>query len=481
MASYEPSIGLEVHAELSTRTKVFCGCSTAVGAPANAQVCPVCLGFPGVLPVLNRRVVEFALRAALAMNCEIVRPSIFERKGYYYPDLPKNFQISQKRAPLGRKGHLEVAVNGEAKRVGIYDVHIEEDAAKLLHPEDDREHSLVDFNRSGMPLLEIVSDPDMHSAAEAEAYMNSIRDMLLYLGISECRMEQGQLRFEASVSLMPEGAGELGTRVEIKNLNSFRAVIGAVEHEIWRQGQALDAGETLVQETRLWDDERGVTEPMRTKETAMDYRYFPEPDLTPLVVDDEWIGRIRAELPELAGARRRRLVAEYGLSEYDAGILTGDKALADLFEEAAAAGAPAKAAANWLTGEFLRLMKEGGLEAAQTKLEPKALAGLIALVEKGTLSAPAAKQVFGKLFEAGGSPAEMVKELGLAQISDEDELGGVVDEVIGEHPDAAENFRQGKEQALKFLVGQVMRKTRGRANPQLVNEVLRRKLATDRE
>ena len=481
MASYEPSIGLEVHAELSTRTKVFCGCSTAVGAPANAQVCPVCLGFPGVLPVLNRRVVEFALRAALAMNCEIVRPSIFERKGYYYPDLPKNFQISQKRAPLGRKGHLEVAVNGEAKRVGIYDVHIEEDAAKLLHPEDDREHSLVDFNRSGMPLLEIVSDPDMHSAAEAEAYMNSIRDMLLYLGISECRMEQGQLRFEASVSLRPEGAAELGTRVEIKNLNSFRAVIGAVEHEIWRQGQALDAGETLVQETRLWDDDRGVTEPMRTKETAMDYRYFPEPDLTPLVVDDEWIGRIRAELPELAGARRGRLVAEYGLSEYDAGILTGDKALADLFEEAAAAGAPAKAAANWLTGEFLRLMKEGGLDAAQTKLEPKALAGLIALVEKGTLNAPAAKQVFGKLFEAGGSPAEMVKELGLAQISDEDELGGVVDEVIGEHPDAAENFRKGKEQALKFLVGQVMRKTRGRANPQLVNEVLRGKLAIDRE
>jgi len=481
LASYEPSIGLEVHAELSTRTKVFCGCSTAVGAPANAQVCPVCLGFPGVLPVLNRRVVEFALRAALAMNCEIVRPSIFERKGYYYPDLPKNFQISQKRAPLGRKGHLEVAVNGETKRVGIYDVHIEEDAAKLLHPEDDREHSLVDFNRSGMPLLEIVSDPDMHSAAEAEAYMNSIRDMLLYLGISECRMEQGQLRFEASVSLMPEGAAELGTRVEIKNLNSFRAVIGAVEHEIWRQGQALDAGETLVQETRLWDDDRGVTEPMRTKETAMDYRYFPEPDLTPLVVDDEWIGRIRAELPELAGARRRRLVAECGLSEYDAGILTGDKALADLFEGTVAAGAPAKAAANWLTGEFLRLMKEGGLDAAQTKLEPKTLADLIALVEKGTLNAPAAKQVFGKLFEAGGSPAEMVKELGLAQISDEDEIGGVVDEVIGEHPDAAENFRKGREQALKFLVGQVMRKTRGRANPQLVNEVLRGRLATDRE
>jgi len=478
LGKYRPSIGLEVHAELRTRTKVFCGCSTGVGAAPNTQVCPVCLGFPGVLPTLNRRVVEFGLRAALAMNCEIVRPSIFERKGYYYPDLPKNFQISQKRAPLGRNGYLEVAVNGEARRVGIYDVHIEEDAAKLLHPEDDRGHSLVDFNRSGLPLLEIVSDPDMHSAAEAEAYMNAIRDMLLYLGISECRMEEGQLRFEASVSLSSEGSSELGTRVEIKNLNSFRAVVGAVGYEIGRQSEALDAGEELVQETRLWDDERGVTEVMRTKETAMDYRYFPEPDLTPLVVDDEWIERVRGELPELAGARRRRLVEEYGLSEYDAGILTGDKALADLLEAAAAAGAPAKAAANWLKGEFLRLLREADLEATETKLEAKALAELVSLVEKGTISASAAKQVFGRLFEAGGSPGEIVKELGLAQISDRDELGGVVEGVIAEHKDAVESLRQGKEQALRFLVGQVMKKTKGRANPQLVNELLRERLAS---
>ena len=479
MARYEANIGLEVHAELNTRTKVFCGCSTEVGAPPNTQVCPVCLGFPGVLPALNRQVVEFALRAALAMSCEIARPSIFERKGYYYPDLPKNFQISQKRAPLGHGGYLEIAVDGQTKRVRIVDVHMEEDAAKLLHPEDDREHSLVDFNRSGMPLLEIVSEPDMASAVEAEAYMNAIRNVLLYLGISECRMEQGQLRFEASVSLRPEGESKLGTRVEIKNLNSFRAVTAAVGYEIDRQSRALDEGKKLVQETRLWDDERGVTEVMRTKETAMDYRYFPEPDLAPLVVDDGWIARVRAELPELADARRGRFVEQYGLSDYDAGILTGDKALADLFEATGAEGAPAKAAANWLTGEFLRLLKEGDVEAGETKVEPKALAELIALVEGGTLSASAAKQVFGKLFEAGGSPAEIVKELGLAQISDQDELAGVVDEVIGEHSDAVESFRTGKESALKFLVGQVMRKTRGRANPQLVNELLRKRIAEE--
>ena len=476
MASYEPSIGLEVHAELNTTTKVFCGCSTAVGAPPNSQVCPVCLGFPGVLPTLNRKVVEYALRLALALNCEIVSPSIFERKGYYYPDLPKNFQISQKRAPLGRNGWLELGVNGKSTRVGITDVHIEEDAAKLVHPEDDRRHSLVDFNRSGIPLLEIVSEPDMHSVAEAEAYMNAIRSTVLYLGISECRMEQGQLRFEASISLRPEGASELGTRVEIKNLNSFRAVTGAVGYEIERQTEALDSGETLVQETRLWDDERGVTEQMRTKETAMDYRYFPEPDLVPLVVEEEWRERVRRELPEMAEARRRRFVEQYELSDYDAGILTGEKALADLFEATVKEGAPAKAAANWVTGEFLRLLKEGDVEAGRTKVEPKAMAELIALVEGGTLSASAAKQVFGKLFGTGGSPAEIVKELGLSQISDEDELGGTVDEVIGEHPEAVENFRKGKENALKFLVGQVMRKSKGRANPQVVNELLRERL-----
>ncbi len=476
MAGYEPVIGLEVHAELSTRTKVFCGCSTQVGAPPNTQVCPVCLGFPGVLPVLNRLVVEYGLRAALAMDCEIARPTIFERKGYYYPDLPKNFQISQKRAPLGRNGHLELAVNGETKRVRISDCHLEEDAAKLLHPEDDPSHSLVDFNRGGVGLLEIVSEPDMRSVAEVEAYMNAIRNMLRYLGISQARMEQGQLRFEASVSVRPEGSDDLGTRIEIKNLNSFRAVSGAVAYEIQRQSQALARGEELVQETRLWNDERGVTEQMRTKETAMDYRYFPEPDLVPLVVDDEWIARVRAELPELAEARARRFAAEFDLSDYDAGILTTDRALADLFEDTVKEGAPAKAAANWLTGEFLRLLSEQEMEVADARVDPKALAELIALVNQGSVSASAAKRVFGRLFESGGSPSKIVEELGLSQISDESALLAAVAGVIEANPDAVENFRMGKKKAIGFLVGQVMRQSKGRANPQLVNKLLRERL-----
>jgi len=476
LAAYQPNIGLEVHAELSTHTKVFCGCPTAVGAAPNSQVCPICLGFPGVLPALNRQVVDYALRVALAMHCEIVRPSIFERKGYYYPDLPKNFQISQKRAPLGRTGFLELNVNGEARRIGIADVHIEEDAAKLLHPEDDRGHSLVDFNRSGVPLLEIVSEPDMRSVPEVEAYMNAIRSLLLYLGVSECRMEQGQLRFEASVSLRPEGSSELGTRVEIKNLNSFRAVTAAVGYELRRQSQALQAGERLVQETRLWDDARGITEPMRTKETAMDYRYFPEPDLVPLVVGDEWIARVRAELPELAEARQRRLVAQYGLSDYDAGILTGDKALADLFEATVQAGAPPKAAAHWLTGRLLYHVNERGLGLASMSMTPGALAELIGLVEGGAITGPAARQVFDRIVTSGESPKAVVEEMGLSQVSDADALAKTVEEVLRENADAVESFRKGKQTALKFLLGQVMRKTGGRANPQVVNKLLRERL-----
>ncbi|MFB3882486.1 MAG: Asp-tRNA(Asn)/Glu-tRNA(Gln) amidotransferase subunit GatB [Armatimonadota bacterium] len=479
MPQYEPSIGLEVHAELSTRTKVFCGCSTAVGAPPNTQVCPVCLGFPGVLPVLNRQVVEYALRAALAMRCSVSRPSIFERKGYYYPDLPKNFQISQKRSPLGVDGYIEIGVNGDAKQVRISDVHIEEDAAKLLHPETDPDHSLVDFNRGGLPLLEIVSQPDMHSVAEVQAYMTAVQSMLRYLGISEARMEQGQLRFEASVSLAPEGAKQLGTRVEIKNLNSFRAVVGAVEHEIRRQARALNAGEKLVQETRLWDDERSATEPMRTKETAMDYRYFPEPDLVPLEIDDEWIARVRSELPELAEERKRRLVEQYALSDYDAGILTGERALADLFEQTVAAGAPAKPTANWITGRLLYHINERGLGIEHIALKPLGLAELVQMVESGAITGPAARQVLDRIVESGESPKAVVAELGLAQISDAGDIASVVAEVIAENADAVENYRKGKEAALKFLVGQVMRKSKGRANPQTAAELLKQRLAAD--
>jgi len=456
---------------------VFCGCSTAVGAPPNSQVCPVCLGFPGVLPVLNRQVVDYGLRVALALNCEITRPTIFERKGYYYPDLPKNFQISQKRAPLGRNGRLNLSVDGRPVRVGIADVHLEEDAAKLLHPGDNPEETLVDFNRSGIPLLEIVSEPDMRSAAEVEAYMNAVRSMLLYLGVSQARMEQGQLRFEASVSLRPAGSSELGTRVEIKNLNSFRAVVGGVEHEIRRQRRALQAGEALDQETRLWDDERGVTEPMRRKETAMDYRYFPEPDLAPLVIDEGWIARVRAALPELVEARRQRFVQQYRLSDYDAGVLTADKALADFFEDTVKAGAPAKAAANWVSVELLRLLNEREVQLANAAITPTALAELISLVEQGAVSALAAKTVFARLFQAGGSAAAALAELGLSQISGEEQLAATVDEVIRENPGAVANFKAGNERSLGFLVGQVMRKSGKRANPQLVNKLLRERLA----
>jgi len=465
-------MGLEVHAELSTKTKVFCGCSTAVGAPPNTQVCPVCLGFPGVLPVLNERVVEYGLRAALAMNCDISRPSIFERKGYYYPDLPKNFQISQKRSPLGLHGHLDIGVNGSSKRVRIADVHIEEDAAKLLHPEGDLRHSLVDFNRGGVGLLEIVSQPDMNSLAEVEAYMNAVRSMLRYLDISEARMEQGQLRFEVSVSVRPEHREELGTRVEIKNLNSFRAVIGAVEYEIERQTAALEKGEPIHQETRLWDDARNVTATMRRKETAEDYRYFPEPDLVPLDIDDEWIARVRAGLPELAELRSRRFVADYELTEYDANILTTETALADLFEETVKAGAAAKAATNWVTGRLLYHVNEQGLDLAEMKLAPAGLAELISMLASDAITGPAARQVFDRIVTSGEMPKAVVEELGLTQISDDDALASVIQEIIAEHADAVENYRKGKESALKFLVGQVMRKTKGRANPQLATELL---------
>ena len=472
MPDYIPSMGLEVHAELSTKTKVFCGCSTAVGAPPNTQVCPVCLGFPGVLPVLNERVVEYGLRAALAMHCDISRPSIFERKGYYYPDLPKNFQISQKRSPLGLHGHLDIGVNGSSKRVRIADVHIEEDAAKLLHPEADLQHSLVDFNRGGVGLLEIVSQPDMNSLAEVEAYMNAVRSMLRYLDISEARMEQGQLRFEVSVSVRPEHREELGTRVEIKNLNSFRAVIGAVEYEIERQTTALEKGEPIHQETRLWDDARNVTATMRRKETAEDYRYFPEPDLVPLDIDDEWIARVRADLPELAELRSRRFVADYDLTEYDANILTTETALADLFEETVKAGAAAKAATNWVTGRLLYHVNEQGLDLAEMKLAPAGLAELISMLASDAITGPAARQVFDRIVTSGEMPKAVVEELGLTQISDDDALTSVIQEIIAEHADAVENYRKGKESALKFLVGQVMRKTKGRANPQLATELL---------
>ncbi|NIM04846.1 MAG: Asp-tRNA(Asn)/Glu-tRNA(Gln) amidotransferase subunit GatB, partial [Armatimonadetes bacterium] len=406
---YEPVVGLEVHTELDTKSKIFCKCLTDFGAPPNSQTCPVCLGMPGVLPVLNHRAVEHALRVALALECEISNPSIFERKNYYYPDLPKNYQISQRRHPLGKNGRMEIFTDGGAKSVRIVDVHLEEDAGKLLHPTSTDQYTLVDLNRAGVPLLEIISAPDLNSIAEVESYMEEMRRLLLYLEASEARMEQGQLRFEVNISMRLAGSDKLGTRVEIKNLNSFRAVTRTLEHEIRRQAKLLEAGKPVEQETRLWDDAKGVTLAMRTKEVAHDYRYFPEPDLVPLVIDEEWIARAKASLPELPAARRSRFEKEYALSASDARLLSAERALADYFEECVKAGAEPKAAANWINGRLARRMKEGNLEADQIPVTPAHLAELISLVDKGTISATAAREVFDEIFKTGKPPSEIVE------------------------------------------------------------------------
>jgi aspartyl-tRNA(Asn)/glutamyl-tRNA(Gln) amidotransferase subunit B len=447
---------------------------------------------PGVLPVLNRKALEYALRVAIAVNCEIVSPMLFERKNYYYPDLPKNYQISQKRAPLGRGGALEIVVpsgtpasgpgaDGPIKRIGLEDVHLEEDTGKLLHAEEG-DDSYIDYNRSGMPLLELVSAPDMRTLAEVQAYMNAVRDLLLYLGVSECRMELGQLRFEANISLRPIGQEELGPRVELKNLNSFRSVLRGLEYEMRRQEKHLNAGHKILRETRLWDEERGVTEPMRSKEEAQDYRYFPEPDLVPISISAELLETTRASLPELPAARRRRFVSQYALPEYDAQVLTSDKAIADFFESTVAAGADAKTASNWIMGEVLRLLKparadgscrpgESGGSADQLALSPGQMAQLLRLLDSGKVSGPAAKQVFEEMFRTGRPPEDIIRQKGLEQISDESELANLVERTIAENPAAVQDFKAGKEQSLKFLMGQVMRQTRGRANPQVVQQM----------
>jgi len=472
---FEMVAGLEVHAELATRSKVFCGCSTRVGAPPNTQTCPICLGMPGVLPVLNKGALEHCLKVALALNCKVVNPILFERKNYYYPDLPKNYQISQKRAPLGRNGSLDILVNGRTRPVRIDDVHLEEDTGKLLHLAGSDE-SLVDYNRCGVPLLELVSAPDLFSLDDVEAYMNAVRSVLLYLGVSECRMEHGQLRFEANISLRPAGSSELGPRVEIKNLNSFRSVLRALEYEFERQTALLRRGQRAARETLLWDEARGVTEAMRSKEEAQDYRYFSEPDLVPVIIDQPWLDQVRAGLPELPNARRLRFVSQYGLPDYDAAILTADKAVGDMFEEAVSLGAPGKEASNWLMGEGLRLVKASGRALHESALTAQGLVELIALVEQGTLSRPLAKQVFEEMFNTGSLPGQIVEQRGLAQVSDGQALLPVVERVLAENPDAVANLRAGRRQSFSFLVGQVMRATKGKANPHEVNRLLKKLL-----
>ena len=476
---YEAVIGLEVHTELQTTTKIFCSCRTSFGADPNTNVCPVCLGLPGVLPVLNKKVLEYAVRAGLALNCEISRFSKFDRKNYYYPDLPKNFQTSQFDLPICEHGYLDVEVDGEKRRIRITRAHMEEDAGKLVHHGTsitDSDYSLVDYNRTGTPLLEIVSEPDMRSAKEAVAYMEKMRAILQYVGISDCRMEEGSLRCDANVSVRPVGQKELGTKTEIKNINSFKGVERAIEYEAMRQAELLEDGGKVVQETRTWDEKEGVTKSMRTKEEANDYRYFPEPDLVPFTVSDEYIENIRKSLPELPDARKERYMKEFGLSSEDAVFMTNDKATADYFEAAVAAGADPKAAVNWLMGEFASQLSNEGIEIDKAPVSAESLAALLKLISKGTISGKIAKKVFATMWKEGGNPDDIVKAQGLVQISDTAELSKLVDEVVGNNPKAVEDFKAGKKKAVGALVGQIMKATKGKANPRVINELLNKKL-----
>jgi aspartyl-tRNA(Asn)/glutamyl-tRNA(Gln) amidotransferase subunit B len=476
---YEAVIGLEVHTELQTTTKIFCSCRTSFGADPNTNVCPVCLGLPGVLPVLNKKVLEYAVRAGLALNCEISRFSKFDRKNYYYPDLPKNFQTSQFDLPICEHGYLDVEVDGEKRRIRITRAHMEEDAGKLVHHGTsitDSDYSLVDYNRTGTPLLEIVSEPDMRSAKEAVAYMEKMRAILQYVGISDCRMEEGSLRCDANVSVRPVGQKELGTKTEIKNINSFKGVERAIEYEAMRQAELLEDGGKVVQETRTWDEKEGVTKSMRTKEEANDYRYFPEPDLVPFTVSDEYIENIRKSLPELPDARKERYMKEFGLSSEDAVFMTNDKTTADYFEAAVAAGADPKAAVNWLMGEFASQLSTDGIEIDKAPVSAENLAALLKLISKGTISGKIAKKVFATMWKEGGNPDDIVKAQGLVQISDTAELSKLVDEVVGNNPKAVEDFKAGKKKAVGALVGQIMKATKGKANPRVINELLNKKL-----
>ena len=477
--SYETVIGLEVHTELKTASKIFCGCSTTFGADQNTNVCPVCLGLPGVLPVLNEKVVEFAVRTGLALNCTILPFSKFDRKNYYYPDLPKNFQTSQYDLPIAVNGHLDIEVNGETRRIGITRVHMEEDAGKLIHAGGamaKADYALVDYNRTGVPLLEIVSEPDIRSSEEAKAYLEKLKAILQYIDVSDCKMEEGSLRCDANISLRPVGETKLGTKAEIKNLNSFRAVQRGLDYEAARQADVLDDGGRIIQETRLWDENKGITVSMRSKEQAHDYRYFPEPDLVPIVVDPSRVEEIRRNLPELPDARKARLMADHGLSSYDADVITASRAMADYFDAVASQPVDAKSAANWIMGEVSKHLNAANLSMEDCPVSPASLVHLLALIDKGTISGKIAKTVFEEMWSSGKDADTIVREKGLVQISDEGAIIAIVDAVIAAHPQSVADYRAGKEKAIGFLVGQIMRQTKGRANPELVNRLLKERI-----
>jgi aspartyl-tRNA(Asn)/glutamyl-tRNA(Gln) amidotransferase subunit B len=479
--NYEPVIGLEVHAQMLTASKLFCGCSTRFGNAPNDNACPVCMGFPGVLPVLNKRVVEFAVRVGLATHCEISRHSRFARKNYFYPDLPKGYQISQYELPLCEHGHLDIDVGEGKKRIRLTRIHMEEDAGKNIH-EARGDYSLVDLNRTGVPLLEIVSEPDIRTSAEAGSYLRNLRGILQYLEVCDGNMEEGSFRCDANVSVRPLGASELGTKVEIKNLNSFKAVEKAIDSEIERQIGTLSGGGKLVQETRLWDADREVTRSMRSKEFAHDYRYFPDPDLLPIMVDETWIDEIRASLPELPAAREERFVNEYGLPRYDAQVLTGRRDVGDYFETTVKLHRNPKAVSNWVMSDLFRVIKERKLDEAPCITEwpvPAAhLAAMIKMIDDGKISGKIAKSVFGEMLASGASPEAIVREKGLEQVSDTGSIEAVVDQVIAANPKVVADYRGGNEKSFGFFVGQVMKATQGKASPQIVNEILKKKLGS---
>ncbi len=478
-SSYEAVIGLEVHAQLLTATKMFCGCRAAFGGAPNTQTCPVCQGMPGTLPVINRRAVEFGIRTALALGCTVNALNRFARKHYYYPDMPKNYQISQYEEPLAGHGRLGIEVNGASRVVGIQRLHLEEDVGKLLHEGalGTAQSSSVDFNRSGVPLMEIVSEPDIRSPEEAVAYLKALRAILVHLGVCDGNMEEGSLRCDANISLRRPGARDYGTKVEIKNMNSFRNVQHALEHEIRRQSHALESGERIVQETRLWDPDRSVTASMRSKEFAHDYRYFPEPDLPPLAIEPRWVEEVRAGLPELPAARRRRFQQAYALSGHEADLLTQGRGLADYFEEAVRGYAKPRIVANWLLNELLReLPGDDDRAVAACPIPPGNLAGLLRLIDEGIISGKMAKDVFDKMYRSGETAQAIVSREGLAQVADAAALEAVVSRVLAENPKVVDDWKGGKKAALGFLVGQVMKSTQGKANPAIVNRLLSEKL-----
>ena len=477
---YEAVIGLEIHCELKTKTKIFCGCATGFGAEQNTHVCPVCLGLPGVLPTVNKRVVEFGIKAGLATNCTINKYSKFDRKNYYYPDLPKNWQTSQYDLPIAEHGWVDIDVDGEKKRIRLTRIHMEEDAGKLVHSGTtikDSASSNVDYNRTGVPLLEIVSEPDLRSAEEARAYMEKIKAIMEYIDVSNCRMEEGNLRADINVSLRPAGTKELGTRTEMKNINSFKNLEDAINYEIERQEEVLEDGGHVIQETRTFDPARGITLSMRSKENAHDYRYMPEPDLPPIVTSEETIEKYRSELPELPDARRARLEKEYGLSDYDAGIITSSRAMAEYFDAVVATGADPKLAANWIMGDLAKNLNEDGIDITKSPVSAERLGKMIGLIMKDTISGKIAKKVFKEMWTNEDDPEKIVKDKGLVQITDTGAIEAAVDAAIAANPKAVEEYKGGKKKAIGALVGQVMKATRGKANPQMVNKMLAEKLA----